>query len=47
LKLSFVEIENHPNLMTEGKVVVEINECRFARAGLKNYRDSWREIVEN
>ena len=44
-KLNFTKIENHFNLMTDGKVIVEINDNRSARAGVKMYRNSWSEIV--
>lgn len=44
-KLNFTKIENHFNLMTDGKVIIEINDSRFARAGMKMYRNSWSEIV--
>lgn len=44
-KLNFTKIENHFNLMTDGKVIIEINDNRFARAGMKIYRNSWSEIV--
>lgn len=44
-KLNFTKIENHFNLMTDGKVIIEINDNRFARAGMKMYRNSWSEIV--
>jgi hypothetical protein len=45
-KLNFTKVENQPNLITDGKVIIEINDHRFARVGVKIYRNSWTEIVE-
>jgi len=33
------------NFATDGKVLIEINKERFARAGVKMYRESWKSIV--
>ena len=35
--------EKEPTLLTNGKALLEINPDRFARAGLKMYKDSWAE----
>ena len=35
--------EKNPVLLTDGKFVLEINDDRFARAGLKLYKDSWSD----
>lgn len=46
-KLNFTTVEhNSMNLVTDGKVIIEINEKRTTRAGLKMYRESWSDVVE-
>ena len=43
-KLSFkVLSEKEPTLLTDGKVVIDINPDRFARAGVKLYKASWKD----
>ncbi|MGB0526115.1 MAG: VOC family protein [Flammeovirgaceae bacterium] len=37
--------ENNPVLVSDGKAVIEINPDRFARAGVKLYASSWKEVV--
>ncbi len=37
--------EAGPTLVTDGRVVIEINPDRYARAGIKLYGDDWRETV--
>lgn len=44
-KLNFTKINTDANLVTDGKVVIEINDNRFARAGIKIYRNAWAETV--
>lgn len=34
------------NLVTDGKVVIEISENRFARAGVKLFQENWEEVVK-
>jgi hypothetical protein len=38
--------EQNPTLVTDGKVIIEINPDRFARPGLKLFKDSWSEVIE-
>lgn len=38
--------EKNPTLLTNGKALLEINPDRFARAGLKMYKDSWAEELK-
>ena len=38
--------ETNPTLMSDGKVVVEINPDRIARAGVKIFKESWTKEVE-
>ncbi len=46
-KLKFKTIENeNSNLVTDGKVVIEINPERTARAGIKLYRDAWDIVAK-
>ncbi len=46
-KLDFQIIsESDPCLVSDGKVCIEINPDRFARAGVKLYADSWTSEVE-
>jgi len=34
------------NLVTDGKALIEINKNKFARAGIKIYKDSWQNEIE-
>lgn len=34
------------NLVTDGKAIIEINENKFARAGIKIYKDDWKNELE-
>ena len=44
-KLNFVVIsKENPVLISDGQATIEINPTRFARAGLKMYREDWTEI---
>lgn len=47
-KLNFQQIpSDHTTLVTDGKVIIEINADRFARSGIKLYQASWqKEIAE-
>ncbi len=38
--------KSNPTLVTDGKVVIEINPDRFARAGVKMFKDSWTKEIE-
>jgi len=45
--LGFHRIENTNNpVFTDGKVIIEINSDRFARAGLRLYKSSWSEELK-
>lgn len=37
---------DEPTVVTDGKMLIEINPDRFARAGVKFYKDSWRIEIE-
>lgn len=46
-KLNFdVLSEENPLLVTDGKAIIEINPDRYARAGVKCFKASWRKEVE-
>lgn len=46
-KLGFKKIEaNGAVLFTDGKLIIEVNPERMARAGIKLYRPSWKNEVE-
>jgi len=46
-KLQFkVVSESNPAVVTDGKAVFEIDPDRFARAGVKLYKKSWKDVVE-
>lgn len=46
-KLNFkVLSKENPTLVSDGKVIIEINPNRFARTGVKLFRNSWTTIVE-
>lgn len=46
-QLNFTTIEHDSmNLVTDGKVIIEINEKQTIRAGVKMYRESWNEVLE-
>jgi hypothetical protein len=38
--------EQNPTFVTDGKVIIEINPDRFARAGLKLFKDSWSNEIK-
>lgn len=38
--------ESAPTLLSDSKVLIEINPDRFARAGIKLYQESWKAITE-
>lgn len=46
-KLDFEVIsDNKTTIVTDGKAIIEINPDRHARAGLKIFKDSWKEEIE-
>ncbi len=45
-RLDFKKISDRPVLLSDGKVVVEINNENTARAGVKLYQSDWSEEVE-
>lgn len=44
-KLNFKTISESPNIVSDGRVYIEINPSPFARAGLKLYRPDWTQVV--
>jgi len=40
-KLNFKILSKSPTIVTDGKILIEINPDRLARAGMKLYRESW------
>lgn len=44
-RLDFHELEGQSNVFTDGKVYIEINADRYARAGIKIYKEDWSEVV--
>lgn len=45
-KLNFKQLEGQERTMvTDGKVVIEINDHKFARAGVKLYQKEWAPVV--
>ncbi|MFK7774783.1 MAG: VOC family protein [Saprospiraceae bacterium] len=45
LNFKILSAEN-PTLVTDGKTIIEINPDRFARAGVKFYKNNWATTVE-
>lgn len=45
LNFKILSAEN-PTLVTDGNAIIEINPDRFARAGVKFYKNNWKNIVE-
>ncbi len=46
LKLNFEQVESEDKIfVTDGKVLIEINDQPFARAGIKVYREEWDTTV--
>lgn len=44
LRFKFIS-ESSPTLVTDGKVMIELNPERYARAGVKIYADSWTSAL--
>jgi len=45
-KLGFQKVDHESQtLVTDGKVLIEINDHKFARAGVKMYKDNWASEV--
>lgn len=44
-KLGFKQIPGHQNIFTDGIAIIEINAQRYARAGIKLYKQSWNDEV--
>jgi len=38
--------ESSPTLISDGKVVIEIDPDRYARAGITFFKDSWKETID-
>jgi len=47
-KLGFrnIPVTKEKTIYTDGQVLIEINEDRFARLGFKFYRNTWADVVE-
>ncbi len=46
-KLGFTLIQDeNPCLLTDGKIIVEINPDRYARAGIKLFRSDWSDQIQ-
>ena len=47
-RLNFKDLStDNQNLVTDGQVHIEINENKFARAGIKLYKENWKEEIES
>ena len=46
-RLNFKTVEGLANVFTDGKVYVEVNPDRYARAGFKIHREDWSEVVHS
>ena len=44
LKFNIISPEN-PTIVSDGKAFIEINPDRYARAGIKLYRSTWKETI--
>ena len=44
-KLNFRQISDHPVLLTDGIALIEVNPDRFARAGVKLRKQTWKDEV--
>lgn len=46
-KLNFTILsKKNPTLVTDGKVIIEINPNKYARAGVKLYRKNWSNLID-
>jgi catechol 2,3-dioxygenase-like lactoylglutathione lyase family enzyme len=46
LRLGFRQVSENPLILTDGKVFIEINPDRYARAGIKLFRESWKPEIQ-
>jgi hypothetical protein len=46
LRLGFWQVVANPLILTDGKVFIEINPDRYARAGIKLFRESWKPEIQ-
>jgi catechol 2,3-dioxygenase-like lactoylglutathione lyase family enzyme len=44
-RLNFQEVDGQPNVFTDGKVYIEVNPDRYARSGIKIFREDWSQVV--
>ncbi|MBK7428410.1 MAG: hypothetical protein IPI60_16040 [Saprospiraceae bacterium] len=44
-RLNFQEVDGQPNVFTDGKVCIEVNPDRYARSGIKIFREDWSQVV--
>ncbi|WP_373497444.1 hypothetical protein [Aquiflexum sp.] len=45
LNLGFKKVSNDPLIVTDGKAFIEINADRFARAGIKLFKNNWESEI--
>lgn len=46
LKLGFRQVVANPLILTDGKVLIEINPDRYARAGIKLFKENWEPEIQ-
>lgn len=46
LRLGFRQVSENPFILTDGKAFMEINPDRYARAGIKLFRESWEPEIQ-
>ena len=46
LRLGFQQVLENPLILTDGKAYIEINPDRFARAGIKLFKESWKTEIQ-
>ena len=45
-KLGIKTLNNHPCILTNGKFIIELNNHKFSRNGIKIVKDSWKNEIE-
>lgn len=45
LLLGFIKVSENPLILTDGKVFIEINPNRYARAGIKIFKENWETEI--
>ncbi|MGQ1787548.1 MULTISPECIES: hypothetical protein [unclassified Saccharicrinis] len=46
-KLNFITLLEKPNILSDGKFLIEINTDKYARTGIKIIQDSWEKEVQS